>query len=292
MLIVYRKEFRHVSLAAGGDRVVGFMPIPPAGSLRNVWGQIHIIAGQVPVEEAMLLPVRGYVVDMIDLFELFELTQDQLWDAYIPKDVDISAIAGASDVDINTEGTVSGPFEEPGETNPNALFGWDEPSKMIYNRERLLTFSNSPLGFESATPDTYHPAENYSIRVGKRRGLPIFANTGGFVAFAVGSPTWDDVTTTLPRGIGPPGADAKQIMAYSHLPTMLELAKPDLLGLTETGAESPYSDIVLLIEDLTEPTVYEETAARFHEATVDIFARFTFEISVPEEKGANVLSSG
>lgn len=63
-----------------------------------------------------------------------------------------------------------------------------------------------------------------------------------------------------------------------------------LMGLTEAGAETPWEEAALLVEEVLEPTVIEETAANFNNGAFDVYTAMTWDISVPGRRSFNTIS--
>lgn len=283
MIVLYRKQLKHTLITIGTDRCVGFMPIAPGGVLRKVWMNVHLVADvAMDVGLAQIIPMRGYCFDILEIDDLTG-TEDQLWDQNVPKDDDIGTSAGNLELDVTRDSTETAVFEEPGEPDANKLFGLDDPYTKIFDQQPLVSFGSSPTGFESGTPDTYYPTVTVRDRWQGRRSFP----TGGAVMYGIAVPAMDDVTTTPAPGI----TSQADYVSYSHLQMVLDLAKPWLLGLSEAGAETPGVDFAQLLEELTEPTVYEETASAWATGAMNVWSRFTFEVSVPDEAGRNVIAS-
>jgi len=176
------------------------------------------------------------------------------------------------------------PFEEYGEPNINELFGITEPTTLLFRRDALITIASSPVGYEGAAVDTYVATERYSVNVRRDISFP----NGGFVAMGVASPDFDDVTQSVPVGM----AGATLTLMYQNLDDFLHVARLAMLGLTETGSETPFVNMLTLIEDLTEPTILEDAAGAFVNVGSRIFARFIFDVSTPTSQETKVLQSG
>ena len=75
--------------------------------------------------------------------------------------------------------------------------------------------------------------------------------------------------------------DEKWLMQLKYMEVVLEQAWMWLVGLVETGAETPWEDAANMIGDFLEPNVNEETAGDFKAVTWQTFSKMTFEITVP-----------
>lgn len=280
MIRIQRKLFSQIGVNVG-DRVSALMPIPPGGSLLGVRGSMHILCADVPHYNAIFPVARCYAVQT-EADELADTSWDVLWDRFIPKDEDTTETAGDEQVDIDTSGSDARPFEEPGEANPNELFGMQEPAKLLWRRDNLVTLASSPVGYDAST-NTYFATALHSISVGRRIQFP----TGGFVAIGYASPNWDDVGTAVPKAI----VSDKDLLMYANLPDFLHTARLALIGATETSAESPFVDVLSLIEELVEPTVFEEAGGTFMDTEYRVFTRVVIDVGIPENRDSKVLKS-
>lgn len=281
MIRIQRKLFTQVGVGAGSDMVTALMPIPPGGSFLGIKGQMHILAADIPHFNMLFTPARCYAVQT-DPGDLAGVNWDLLWDRFIPKDDNTVETANTYQVDASVTGTDDAPFEEPGEPSPNELFGMAEPAKLLWRRDPIITVANSPVGYDAAT-NTYFATAVHSINVRRRVQFP----RGGFVAIGYASPNWDDVSTSVPTAI----ANASDLLMYGNMTDFLHTARLALIGATESGAESPFVDVLSLIEELVEPTVYEEAAGTLMDTEYRVYSRVLIDVGIPENSDSKVLKS-
>jgi len=279
---IIRKQFQHTELNIGHDRVLGFMPIPPRGTFNAFRGEVHMMAHDVPKVSACFYPVRAYAVQMVEIDNLVD-SQDDLWDRYIPKDQDTSEVANTYQLDMTRDAEDTDPFDEPGEASPNELFGVKEPTTLLYRRDVMSSMATSPAGYEGASVDTYSLLDRFTPSSNKSVNFP----QGGFVAIGIGCPNFDDVQSANPNGMNTIG----DILMYANLPDFLHTARLALIGAVESGAESPFVDVLSLIEELVEPSVVEDTQDKWANRDINIFSRFIFDVTVPENSDTAVLTS-
>lgn len=277
----FRKIWSVIQTTEGADRVVAAAPIPPGGALRNVWGEVHVIGGRVATTSALLYPFRGVVVPAADPDDTGDI--DNIWDEIVPKDVDVSQTAATEQMDFDTITQDTNVFEEPGEVQPLALLGMTNGVTELFNRERLITFANRPVGFLDATPDDYAATEAYKVRV--KRSVRV--ERPSYVMFAVGQASFNDTESVVD-----PGFQDNEWFQLTYLKMAIHQAWPQLAGLTEAGAESPFANMAVFLERLTEPTVHEDAAGLFETNVGQIFTRFVFEIEVPGDLEMEVISGG
>ncbi len=279
---IIRKQLTMRQIAVGVDEVAAFMPIAPGGTFHSLQGEVLLQASDVSKNSVGMYPAAVYAAQMVEIDDLVD-TWDDLWDRYIPKDQDVSETAATYQLDAGRDTENQAPFEEPGEPSPNALFDMTEPTQLLFKREQLTAIGKQPVGFEGAAVDTYHLTESYGVSIRQNIRFP----NGGFVALGISNPNFDDVTPTPPQAM----ASIFDVLRYEHLEDFLHTAKLALLGATETGAETPFVDTLSLIEELTEPTVFEITAGRFLNVAIDVMFRGKFEVSVRDSKVPATLRS-
>lgn len=280
MIRIQRKQFSQVGVTIGSDRVIALMPIAPGGSFLSVSGEMHVIQHEVPHYDTTFVPARCYAVQT-ETKDIIANNWDVLWDRYIPKDDDISESANTYQTDISTTAADEAPFEEPGEPSPNELFGIKEPAKMLWRRDSLISMANNPQGYD-ASANTYSASRVYAINVRRRIQFPL----GGFVAIGFAAPTFDDVVDATPNGID----TVQDLLMYANMPDFLHTARLALIGATESNAESPFVDVLGLIEQLVEPNVYEDLGD-FKAQDYRVASRIVFNVGVPENTDTKVLKS-
>lgn len=282
MIVVKRKQRKKLLLSGGTDRVIAAMPVPPGGMLMGCTGVYHIVpTGSKALTKVYLVPVRGYAFDMLEFSDITDNNEDQIWDMLTPKDDDVDVSEGSLDIDTSLDATETAPFEEPGEPDANKLFGLRDPYTVFYDIEHTISFASSPHGYADLATDQYYPTAIGQVTWKGGRWFP----TGGIAMVGAALPAMDDVTTTVPDGI----STIAKMLAYQHLDTAMEMAKPWLLGLSELGAETPWIEFAQLLEELTEPTVYEETAGEFNSDSLQITANFRWQVGVAESPKQKVL---
>lgn len=272
---VFRTTWKHRILGSGADEVIAVMPIPRGGKLTNVWGDVHLVSQTNPDrDKAASYGCHGFIIP--DYVDSESLSVDTLWDNMVPKDLDIDVTAGARDVDVDPETPVGGPVEEPGEANLNRVFNVANDSVRFYNRERILTVASRGLSepVVSSEVDLWMPNDHFKVRIKDQFRVENFS----YAMIAVSQPSWDEVTTGNESTF-----DQTQTTMLENLEATMMMALPEILGLTETGAESPFSNFANMIKLLVEPQVEEETASAFTTLNYNVFSRFTFEIELGVE---------
>lgn len=248
------------------------MPIPAGGVLRAANVDIHGIgAADFTINHAMLWPLRAMVLPVPDPGET-GMDLDELFDRMVTKDVDQSVVAATEQIDLETLTPDTTPFQEPGEANLGKIYDMGEFGVEVWREERLITFASKPNAYTPGTPDKYIPTFHTFASLSR----PVRVDVPSWFVAAIASPTWDDVGTTVPTSF-----TEQQWGRYSAMDELIDFARLQYLGQTETGAETPFAELAQLIERLVEPTVLEETAGVFESAAVDVFAQAIFLVDVP-----------
>lgn len=281
MLRFFRHQLGEVEVSSGTDRVVAFMPLASECSQNNVWGKVHVIAQDVEfISDVSLYGIDGFVLPMPDPDTPDSV--DDLWDRLIDKDDDLTA--GALDLDETAADTDN--LYEAGEPSLGNILDMHlyKDDNHWFKRRGLMSFATSPTGFNwvDSNLSTYHPRDFFKIRARKK----IFTEFFSISLLGVSVPT---VITTSTVGMSP--ANRAQWMQQKYLEVVLEQAWMSLVGLTETGAETPWEDAALYVQELLEPDPYEQNTGAFQTlSSLRVFAETTWDLSVPGRREFKILS--
>lgn len=267
-------------ILTGSDEIIGHSPLPSECTLNNVWGECHVIgANSIPFSDVMIYGVDGRVLFDNDADSV--RTMDTLWDLELQKDQDV----GPGIFDIDPGSSESAPMFEPGEPSIEALIDGSGQymNKEFFKRRKMVSIISTPRGFEAGTPDSWIPGDVYKVRSSKRISTEIMSH----VLLAHSNPALDDMTTTVPSSF----AAENQWIQMKYLEVVLEQAWMQLIGLTETGAETPWEDAANLVEEVLEPTVIEETAGAFESLSHIVFCKMTYDITVPGRREIKQISA-
>lgn len=269
-----------IEVAGGTDQVMVGFPIPAGGTLKNVWIKQRVIGveGQ-EYRHACMYGVSGFVIPVIDPDA--GTTFEAIWDAQVPKDTDNAV--GAFDLD--TAGADTDPEFEIGTPDINALFDLTGLApEEIFRRRTMLTLPDSPIGYEkvSAAVDVFTPVDKWDSQV--KRNVRV--DSPAVVLFGFSSP---DVAATTATVKAIPSEVEWVLLQFMEM--TLEQAFIHLIGLVESGAQTPYVEAAAFVAELIEDSVYEETATSFNPQTYRVYTQATFEIEVPGTVSQKVLSS-
>lgn len=265
-------------IAAGTDEIVFDYPLPAGCSMKNLWINQRLIANaNISVETAVMYGEAGFVVPVVDPDA--EGSPETLWDLRVPKDVLESA--GAFDLDTATADAT--PEFEIGEPDWGAVFGvaGNRPLE-FFRRRRLITLPDSNVGFLDATPDTFKPVDKWQAQI-KRN---IRADVHSHIMMGVSNPSLDRTAGSAPNTL-----HETEWTMMTYLEDFLEDAMKNLMGLIETGAETPYEEAASFVAELIERSAVEETAGAFAATQWIVFTQSTIQVDVPGKIAIGQLTS-
>jgi len=279
---IRRKTYFMRSVVAGTDKVLGAAFLPPGGVLHAISGAIHVVTvNAMTVVTAAMFGLSGWMVEGFDPDTSDSV--DDIYDRMVPKDEDVNPAAGVDQIDMDsTTPNISSEFE-PGEPTVEAMVGL-MPAGKFWDEEVLLSFANSKGGFDKVLEDSL-PTYLWDPFLVKPR---MRAETQAMAALSFANPAQDDVTGSIMTS----PAGTKEWVSIQFIDDVLEDAWKQMVGLTESGAESPFSDMAEILQGLVEPTVVEEVAGSFSAETYRVWAALHWDFSVPGTHSKIQVSSG
>lgn len=271
MLNLVSRRMRQLSVAAGTDAVMAAVPIPQGGSINQIHLDMRMMtpaAGALSILKVVMYGIDIYVVPQPDPDTV--LDYNSAWDRFVPKDSNIGG-----DLTLDTTATDGSPTHEPGQIAVEQLFDMiGLAPKRLFKRRRMISFADiGPVVGGGAILDTYNPAEAFQtvINQGARVNQPSYCMIG------FSSPDLIETTTTI--WTPPDGEHEWAILQYME--KFMEDAFIKALELIEAGAESPYEEVEIFIEELLEHPMIESVADSYHPTAWTVFCNATFNISVP-----------
>lgn len=263
------------------DKVIAALQIPEGGVLNSWQFTSHLVGTDKAVTEAVFHEFAGYMVPVADPDA--SRTPDQLWDLQVVKDTALVVTAGSSELEIDTLDTaVTTVVDEPGVPALQKLMDDWGPDALMAPKLSMVSVANSIGGFKDATPDTYLPRAivSHSGKGPWRAEAPMMA------LWAFGSPQTTATVTAFFEADTPAEWAQLQYLEY-----VLEQAFIEVIGLTETGAESPWADAAtLVVNNLI--AFFEETSDSFATVSWDVKTMFTASVTVPGTIEKQSLSLG
>ena len=271
-----------MDVPSGTDQVICGFPIPRGGTLKNIWGDVHLVAlTEEEVSNAQMYGITGFIVRLTDPDEVINL--QTLWDTQVTKSVIGTSNAG---LDLDTASADAGPEFEPGEMDIHELYRVGRMPVEVFKRRKMVTFADRPLGYEaiSSAEDHYVPSDHFKVRVRQN----YYVEDPSYVLFGISSPTLNRVTTTQPVTLS-----EEEWIQYTYLQdTLLDAQKYAAGGgLIDVGAESPYDKAALLVEKILTQDIFEETGLDFTNIIWATKSHWTFEVSFPGTFGIPTVAA-
>lgn len=281
---ITRRQLVAGQVAANSDKVIAWTPVPGEGRFEQLWADIDVSSStRRYITQAAMYGVSGYMVQMDDP-DTTDTIED-LWDRMIPKPLVLSS--ATYDMDIvpgGGTGALTGstiPAYEPGEVDVIALVDNDADGiREWYRREKMVTFSEKPLAFE--TDETYTPTDRFKVRV--TGGLN--ASRASYMLLGISSPNLDmtDVDSDLNT------LTEQEWAMLKYLETFLDDAWKHLIGVAGASG-TPYSTIAVLTDRLIAPNIVMEYSNAFQEVTWNYHCKATWQIDVPGTPNFTSISS-
>lgn len=280
--IIEREEDVQQQIDNGTDQVVASMPIPPGGTFlgfRTTVEGIAIIHQNVLLTsridlKAAIVPLGGSMMDT-------GLSIQTIWDQMIPKDADLSVVAGEDDIDWD-DGAVATNFEEPGQINWNDMLQLGVRPTILSRRTAMASLRSGGRMPHVDTTDEYFPT--VGMRVGSNKKVRV--QQASMFMLAMSSPNFDETVATPKTS---PANANWSLLTYPDV--MVKMMLPDILGLTETGAESPFSDAAQFLLATVEPPVMENNTGAWHPVDWRVWAMSKMRILTPGEPRMGTLRS-
>lgn len=280
---VFRNTLYAENVANNADVVVADCPIPSECSQNNVWGECHLWSTEAePLdwEEAMMYGAEGWVLNVPDPDTT--LTLNFLWDSQVPKDRD------TSNFDIDQISATTSPFMDIGEINLENVMGLSvlQPDHQWFRRRKIMTWANNRVFPVAGTPDNAPVQDVFKIRSTKKISSELMA----WSLLAIGVPQMGEIETSR-------NTFSTEVpwMQTKYIDVILEQAWVEMVGLTEAGAETPWTEAAAHLEELLEPDAVMTDAAgsaNFVGIDLHVACQATFELQVPGRREVGVISGG
>ncbi len=271
---MHLKRWFNGAAAAGTDQAVCSFPIPDECRLVQQQGEFKILTPTAQgITAAVIYGVQGWLLQSEDPTTDF-LDHDALWDSFVPKPV--AASAAALDASNAVDASAA---QEPGQVSITQIFDQEilSPTR-IFSREKLITLPDRPIGFEPGAPSLWLPSDTFEINSNKS-----YRAGGGDMGLVYGlsSPDMAGLASADDDVIDPLGNATGGFYVMKYINEFLDKALVDLVGLHETGAESPYEDIMIWLIGMLERNAEGSGAGAFTAITWTAKGKLTCGIWVP-----------
>ncbi len=243
-------------VATGTDVVFFGISLPSDSVIHDIKVRCSLVmedlagVANLAMAQVVAYGVEGWILPVLDPDN--QLSYDQLWDWLVPKDSDVETL------DLDTGGTDTSPFYEPGEVALSMIFDVGLQPERVYHRHRICTAPRNALMVFQDNQTPFAPkwiaGDSFDIHI--RRRLRV--NQPSCLVFAVALPLGDDTDATAPVFLSE--AQWPQVKYIDHV---LERAMLHTLGLVEAGAETPFEEATALLKAHLDPDVYETEDGAF-----------------------------
>lgn len=283
MLRLWARRKSQVVAASQTDTVLFGVSLPSDSVIHDIKIKMEILSANAAQEvdsisvfpwamEAWILPI-----DDPDATADF----DDIWDTMVPKDTDVQTM------DLDQETAVVSVFYEPGEVDWKKVFDVGIRPQMLMHRHGDLSINNTEgiVFIDSQTPfePKWQPGLNLRWRDPKRYRI----KEPSVMLIGVGIPTYDDQTTTVEAPLA-----ENEWGRVKYMGDTVKMAMMDVLGLIETGAETPWEDATDLLQRHLEPDILEVTSGFYGSSTLTFHGELIVDHSVVGELGVSSISTG
>lgn len=261
------------------DEVTLAWPVPGECIIRRVWQHVDVV-NETPLHIGRrgAFSYHGFVLRIPDPSAHTDL--DALWDVNIPKSDDDLFFALAP-------GSAGGPVWEPGEFGDSEHFYDinDRKPTRVFEREEYITFASKPVGY-NPTGDLYVQTAEFDANLSRN----IRTSVPSALLYALSSP---QMTGDVSDAELLPGASDREWHMLKYIDIVMENMIINILGLTETGAESPYEESETFIEQIVSDFNQVDDVSNFIGSTWNVVAWGTMHLSVPGDiKKISITSKG
>lgn len=244
---LYMRRWGSNLVAAGADAAILSWPIPNKSTLNYLKGEFHLLINTaLALTNAVVYGCEAWIIKSETTADFDAV--DTLWDKFVPKDGDTIDLDTSVAADTNT-------MIELARVNVSQIMDQEIGGpERIFKRNKLLTGVNSYNNLLTST-NTYFGNDFFNFDIDQKYKV----REDSAVLFGVGSPDMAVVgvdATAIPSTIG---NNRDAFFMLKHLEDFLDFAMIEATAFTETGAESPYEDIMGFVIDLLEK-VNENTA--------------------------------
>ncbi len=278
--LLSRRIFQ-TSVAAGADDVIAGVWLPGGSVINSVRGNISLSAStERLLAQAVGYGIEGWILPVADPDSV--ATMSAMWDALVPKDTMVSAL------DLDTSAADASPFYEPGAIVWEKVIDVGIRPRRIFHRHHIMSVADSALFIRQdvESPFTEHWFPKANVRVDLVRRMRVRGPS--LLVFAVAAPDFAETNATTPlAALTEP--EWAQIKYIDHV---VERAMMSLLGLTEAGAETPWTEAITLLKTHLDPQILEADAGAFQGASWFCVGELVFDHSVVGKMNPRVLTGG
>lgn len=287
MIRMFAKRLSQNLVITNTDQVLQGISLPSGTRLNNLKVDVSVIGSAfAEFSDAMMYACEVWILPVLDPDG--SLTYDAIWDTLVPKDTDEVSAPGADVLDLDTGGTDTTPFFEPGEPDWSDLVEVGLRPERIYHRNKLLNLANGGsvnTVQDNQTPfaPVWLPGDSFTIRIKKNYAI----SQPSVLLVGIGIPALDD-TVNVQHTV----ASEVEWGQLKYIGNVLERALLAVMGVMETGAETPWIEASALLKEHLEPDVFEATAGNFISQSLVVYAKGMYDHSVVGTLETGSISTG
>lgn len=280
MRMISTRYAQTLSIAATDTALFG-ISIPSGTIVNEIRARVRMIGidHTLAFNNIVAYAVAMYVLPVLDP-DLAD-TYDDIWDALVHKDADVEA--GGLELDAAGLDTIN--FWEPGEFDMSNIYEVGLRPQKLFGRYKFMTANDALMlvhNTESPFTIIWLAGDVFEIRV-KRR---FYVSQPSVIVCAVATPATTDTVTTQPTAFA-----ENKWGQIKYMRAVLERSLINAIGLTETGAETPWVEASALLSEHISPDVVEKTSGAFKASTFSILTEAAIDHSVEGEIGDMVLQT-
>lgn len=276
MLRLLGRRRSHILATSNTDQVIFGISLPSDTVVNRIRADVHLAGtSDRTAIEGVWYGCEGWILPILDPED--NASFDVIWNQLVPKDSDVQAL----DLDTGAQDTTG--FFEPGEVDWSQLLDVGLRPQRIFQRLRMLSYATAQRPHTASDIPLWRPSDSFRIDLNRR----FVVRQPSVLLFAMGVPLGDDTTSTVETALSE--VEWSQVKYMEHV---LERAQMDLLGLTETGAETPWEEATDLLQAHLEPDMFEETAGAWAAWSCNVFTDALIDHSVVGTLGKMTISTG
>ncbi len=279
-LLRARRPFGVTVIATGSDSVVAGVWLPSGSIVTRVRGVVKLNnSTALTLSQGGAVALEGWILPVEDPDSV--ATMNSLWDSHVPKDT------GANLLDLDADAADASPFYEPGQIVWESLINIGlQPRRILHRHHIVSPLDAILLRQDEETPFLEEYFAGFAERIDIRRSIRV--QVPSLCVFAVAVPDTLQTSATTPIA-ALAEEDWGRIKYIDHV---LDMAMMDLLGLVETGAETPWEEASSLLRRYLDPNLLETNAGTFVGTSWGAFGELVFDVVVPGRMPTRVLTGG
>jgi hypothetical protein len=278
---IISRQLIGATVPQNNDQVIAFVPIPPGGSLNNVWLDVSVqTTAAFPIVSAPMYGVSGFVVGLEDPDSSH--SYDFIWDHMITKDI----AEGYNILSIDTGTSVNDPEFEVGRLDLFQIFGDNLQGNMqIYQRRELLTFPKRPVAYDPSN-DSFFPMDAFKVHIAHGPSV----SKPSVAMFGFSSPAMDQTQAFTIDSLGATPTEQEWIFTM-YAEVFLYDAWKHLIGVVDGASDEPYNAVSAWFAKLMEDKMWESGPGFILPGDYYVHTKATWDISVPGKPGKVALTS-